>query len=84
MEKMDIDYLVEYPFDDQVRRMAPEDFVVQILSGRMKAAAIVVGPDCSFGYQGAGNAELLRKLAASCGYSLYVIKKSRMKTGTGI
>ena len=33
MEKMDIDYLVEYPFDDQVRRMAPEDFVVQILSG---------------------------------------------------
>ena len=36
MEKMDIDYLVEYPFDDQVRRMAPEDFVVQILSGRMK------------------------------------------------
>ena len=36
MEKMDIDYLVEYPFDDQVRRMAPEDFVVQILSGRIK------------------------------------------------
>ena len=57
--------------------MAPEDFVVQILSGRMKAAAIVVGPDCSFGYQGAGNAELLRKLAASCGYSLYVIKKEQ-------
>ena len=43
----------------------------------MKAAAIVVGLDCSFGYQGAGNAELLRKLAASCGYSLYVIEKEQ-------
>ena len=27
MEKMDIDYLVEYPFDDQVRHMEPEEFV---------------------------------------------------------
>lgn len=43
----------------------------------MKAAAIVVGPDCSFGYKGAGNAELLRKLAGVCGYSLYVIKKEQ-------
>ena len=77
MEKMDIDYLVEYPFDDQVRHMEPEEFVKDILAGRMKAAAIVVGPDCSFGYKGAGNAELLRKLAGVCGYSLYVIKKEQ-------
>lgn len=77
MEKMDIDYLVEYPFDDQVRHMEPEEFVKDILAGRMKAAAIVVGPDCSFGYKGAGNAELLRKLAGVCGYSLYVIEKEQ-------
>ena len=59
MERMGIDYLVEYPFDEEIRRMSPEDFVKDILAGRMGAREIVVGPDCSFGYQGAGNAGLL-------------------------
>ena len=59
MEKIGVDYLVEYPFTEEVRRMAPADFVRDVLVRRMHARAIVVGPDCSFGYKGAGNAELL-------------------------
>ena len=37
MEKMGIDYLVEYPFTDDVRKMDPAVFVKDILVKRMKA-----------------------------------------------
>lgn len=77
MEKMGIDYLVEYPFSQEVRHMSPEDFVKNILVDQMNARVIVVGPDCSFGYKGAGNAALLAELAGTWGYSLYVIEKEK-------
>ena len=80
MEKMGIDYLVEYPFNEETRRMKPEDFVKDILAGRMHAREIVVGPDCSFGYKGAGDAMLLRRLADSLGYRLHVIEKEKDET----
>ena len=43
----------------------------------MKAKAVVVGPDCSFGYKGAGNVELLRTLGRKLGFRLYVIEKEK-------
>ena len=52
MERMGIDYLVEYPFDEETAIWSPEAFVKDILAGRMHAREIVVGPDCSFGYKG--------------------------------
>lgn len=77
MEKMGIDYLVEYPFTDETRHMVPEAFIKDILAGRMNAREIVVGPDCSFGYNGAGNAALLREMALDLGYHLHVIEKEK-------
>lgn len=74
---MGIDYLVEYPFTDDVRKMDPSVFVKDILVKRMRAKAMVVGPDCSFGYKGAGNVELLRSLSKELGFELYVIQKKR-------
>ena len=43
----------------------------------MRAKAMVVGPDCSFGYKGAGNVELLRSLSKELGFELYVIQKEK-------
>ena len=77
MEKMGIDYLVEYPFTDDVRKMDPAVFVKDILVKRMKAKAVVVGPDCSFGYKGAGNVGLLRTLSRELDFRLYVIEKEK-------
>ena len=77
MEKMGIDYLVEYPFSKEVAHLPPEEFVSHILLGQMNAKAIVVGTDCGFGYQRAGNAKLLRELAPKYGYILEVIDKAR-------
>lgn len=77
MEKMGIDYLVEYPFTEDTRHMKPEDFVKDILAGRMNAKEIVVGPDCSFGYKGAGSAALLEQMSGALGYRLHIIEKEQ-------
>lgn len=77
MERMGIDYLVEYPFDREVAHMEPETFVKKILVDQMHAKAIVAGPDCSFGYMGAGNVELLRMLAGQYGFEAVIIEKEQ-------
>lgn len=77
MEKMGIDYLVEYPFDQEAARMLPEDFVAKILVGQMHARAVAAGTDCGFGYRRAGNAELLKKLAPVYGYEAVIVEKAQ-------
>ncbi|WP_200801226.1 bifunctional riboflavin kinase/FAD synthetase [Clostridium sp. Marseille-P2415] len=77
LEKIGIDYLVEYPFTEETARMEPEEFVRHVLTGQMNARAIVVGTDCSFGYRGAGNAERLSQWKERYGYELTVIPKEQ-------
>lgn len=77
MEKMGIDYLVEYPFNQDVAHMDPEVFVSRVLVGQLKAKAIVAGTDCGFGYQRAGNAALLKQLASRYNYQAVIIEKQQ-------
>lgn len=77
MEKAGVEYLVEYPFNERVARMAPEEFVKRILVGQMNAKAIVVGTDCGFGYKRSGNVSLLKKLAPELGFQLEVVEKAQ-------
>lgn len=77
MQKIGMDYLVEYPFDRQVAGMEPEEFVAKILVEQMHARAVVVGTDCSFGYKGAGGAALLQELAPRYGFQAVIIEKAQ-------
>ncbi|MCC8060112.1 MAG: bifunctional riboflavin kinase/FAD synthetase [Clostridiales bacterium] len=77
MEKMGIDYLIEYPFDASVAHMSAEDFVAVILVGQMRARAIVAGTDCGFGYKRSGSAALLAELAPKYGYRAAIIEKQQ-------
>ena len=77
LRKIGIDYLVEYPFTQEVAHMPAEEFVKEILAGKMGMKAIVVGPDCGFGYKRSGDVWLLEKLAPKYGYYLKVIKKEK-------
>lgn len=77
LEKIGIDYLVEYPFTEETARMSPEEFVKNVLAGQMNAKVIVVGTDCSFGYKGAGNADSLNLWKETYGYDLVVIHKEQ-------
>ena len=77
MAKVGIDYLVEYPFDQETAHMRPEDFVSEVLVRQMHAKAVVVGTDCSFGYKGKGNVQLLKEMSKSCGFEAVIIEKEQ-------
>lgn len=77
LRKIGIDYLVEYPFSQEIAHMEAADFVRKILVEKMRAKVIVVGTDCGFGYQRLGDARLLKEMATECGYELTVIEKEK-------
>ena len=72
-----------YPLTIEAARMSPEDFVRIILIEALKVKHLVVGTDCSFGYQGAGNVELLKNLQGKYGFSLTVVDKVLTKSPSG-
>ncbi len=74
-EKMGIDILIEYPLTTDTAAIAPEEFVEEILTGRMKMAYLAAGYDVSFGHKGAGNADLLKRLAPKLNFELDIMDK---------
>ena len=78
LDKIGMDVVISYPFQE-LRSLSPEEFVKNILVDRLDAKAIVVGEDFCFGYQRAGNVQLLKKLSEIYGYELKVIKRLQYK-----
>ncbi len=75
LERMGVDFLIEFPMTADTVGMEPEAFIEEILVKRLHTKWIVAGSDVSFGKMGAGNAELLEKQAAKFGYHLTTIEK---------
>lgn len=75
LEQTPLHYLVEYPFTPEFSRLTPEEFVRDILVGKIGAKRVVVGDDFHFGYKRSGNVEILKELSNKYGYELTVIPK---------
>lgn len=71
-----LSYLIEGDFSDEFMRLSPEEFM-ELLQNRFSMKRLVVGEDFRFGYQGAGDAELLRKFSKRFGFSLEIVEKVR-------
>ncbi len=74
-ERMGIDILIEFPLNKVTASTDPVRFVNEILLERMKMDYLAAGYDVSFGHKGAGNADLLKQLAAEKGFSLEILSK---------
>lgn len=74
---MGIDILIEFPMNAATAAIPPGIFVHECLAGQLQARFIAAGTDLSFGDRGAGNAELLNRLAPECGYTVRIIEKVR-------
>ncbi len=74
-DELGVDILIEYPLNEVSAAIAPEDFVKEVLKDRMNMSYLAAGYDLSFGHKGAGNADLLRKLAPELGFELKIIEK---------
>ena len=73
--KIGIDILVEFPFNKETAAISPEDFVIDILCGRMNAKFVAAGTDLSFGSMGKGNFTMLSSLARHMGFETCKIDK---------
>ncbi len=70
-----IDILVEYPVNDETTKMEPEVFIDEILVKKLNVEYIIAGPDCSFGYKGRGNLQLLEEYDKKYGYHVITVPK---------
>lgn len=74
-EKLGIDVFIEFPMNKKTASTEPEHFVREYLVEKLNAAVIVAGTDISFGNKGAGDADLLKKMAGNHGYHAEIIDK---------
>ncbi|WP_312335175.1 bifunctional riboflavin kinase/FAD synthetase [Anaerospora hongkongensis] len=68
---MGVDILMSIPFDVKFLQLMPDEFI-QLLIHYFRPAHVVVGPNYTFGYQGKGNPEILRKAGASYHFDVQV------------
>ena len=64
---------VVMPFTMELSRLAPEDFVEQILVNELRVATILVGENFRFGHRQAGNVKLLRELGERLGFEVVIV-----------
>ena len=68
-----VELLLAPPFTKQIASMPPEEFIVKVLIGRLKAKHVVCGYDHRFGAGGCGDAELLMRVCSLHGAAVTVI-----------
>jgi riboflavin kinase/FMN adenylyltransferase len=76
-----VEVLVTVPFDAAFSRITAEDFVLDILAGRLGARHVACGPNFHFGHRRGGNPALLASLGAELGISVSVVARQEGEGG---
>ncbi|MFN3835752.1 MAG: bifunctional riboflavin kinase/FAD synthetase [Glycocaulis sp.] len=74
-------------FDANLASMSPDDFVREVLVGRLGLEGVVTGADFCFGQGRAGNADTLRQLGAQYGFAVAIapsLGSERLQPGAKI
>lgn len=66
------DYALVRTFSAQLAAMPAEEYIRQLVSS-MRAAAVVVGENHRFGYQGLGDARLIGEMGARMGFAAVIV-----------
>ncbi len=77
MRELNVDQLIECPFTEKLKFMTAEDFVRDIIVGKLHAKAVVVGTDFHFGKNRSGSPEFLAQIAGKYGFRVLVIEKEK-------
>lgn len=70
LKSYNVDCVAEIELDEIISRYTPEQFIKDILIERFNAKNIVVGYNFTFGYQAAGNINILRGYEDKYGYKV--------------
>ncbi|MDQ0379756.1 cytidyltransferase [Amycolatopsis thermophila] len=71
--ELGVDAVCVLSFTRELAAMSPLDFVARILAGRLRAAAVVVGGNFTFGHRGAGTPDTLRRLGHNYGFTTHPV-----------
>jgi len=69
LEALGVDVMCVQPFTPEFSRLAPDDFVHEVLVDSLHAAAVVVGDNFRFGHKIAGDIATLRELGRRFGFA---------------
>ncbi len=78
------DEVVEIPFDVELSKKSPEQFVRDVLVGRVGAEVVVVGENFRFGHGAAGDIEDLRRLMREMGGEAVAVEVRQVGEEAGI
>lgn len=68
MEELGVDVFCVLPFTAELSRLAPADFVHELLVDKLHAEVVMVGENFTFGAKAAGDVDLLRSLGKQFGF----------------
>lgn len=78
IESMGIDVLLYVKFTKEFSRMLPEDFIANILVGKIKVKEIIVGTNYTFGKNKKGTVDLLRRWGEKYGFSVRAVRNTEV------
>lgn len=76
--ELGLDAVLILPFTERVRNLTPEEFVVQVLVERLRAAHVVVGSNFRFGHKHAGDVSTLTELGRRYGFTAEAAPEIRL------
>lgn len=74
LENTGLDILLVLPFDEKLSQMKAEDFIVNIIKGKIGAKNIIIGFNHSFGNQRSGDKSLLQQLSDNYDFSVELVR----------
>ncbi len=78
LESLGIDRVVMEDFSEQFSQLLPEEFARDVLVGKFHAREVIVGYDCAFGKDRAGDGWLLRELGEKYGFAVDIVEPYRL------
>lgn len=74
LESLGVEILYIEHFCEKIKNMEPEDFIRDIILGRLNAKLVVVGFNFKFGHKAKGDTKLLEQLSTEYGFKLEIIQ----------
>ena len=75
VKDLGIDYIIECPFDKELKQLSYKDFVKKVLHDFLDCKLLVVGKDFRFGHNRQGTIQSLEEMQEEYGYELLVVDK---------
>lgn len=73
MQRLGVEVVFMVPFNMRFASLTPEEFIVEVLLNKLRAAEVFIGYDYRFGRKAAGTPELLKEYGANHGFHVHVI-----------